>query len=386
MRVAIVHTDFKIYWSARLNAIQQLLQQNGYELHIIEIASIGSPYSFAEDNNESCENWNVLFEDRAICELSSKEVKSAIYAKLDIMQPDVVIAGAIAFYSGAVSTSWARKRGRKIIIFDDAKISSVPRGKITNYIKKKIYSAVDAVIYPSDDWLETAMYWGFEKDQLFTGIDVVDNDFWISDITKSKKTLLFVGRLIPRKNIVNVIKEFVAIPNNQDSNLIIVGDGEQKQEILNLISDSKSIEYRPFVQQVELRQIYSQVSAFIIPSTYDTWGLVINEAMASGLPIWASSECGATATLVNDGVNGVVFDPFDNGSIKEALQRFVNSDIESLTKMGTASREIIQKWGLPLLAGETLRAVEYVLSVRPRKIDLISRLLLRLWRGRYNQK
>lgn len=385
MRIAIVHTDFKIYWPARLHAIQQLLLKNNMDLHIIEIASDGNPYSFAKDDNKnSCKDWSVLFGNTDIRSLKSKDIKKRLFQKLDELQPDVVIAGAIAFYSGALSTYWARKNKKRVIIFDDAKIESVPRGKITNFIKRKIYSAVDAVIYPSNDWIETAQFWGFNKSQFFIGIDVVDNKFWKSDNNK-EKCLLFVGRFIPCKNILNLIDKFNEIQNLDGSKLMIVGDGEQKEEVMKLIGSNTNIEYLPFVQQKELKDIYSRASAFIIPSRYDTWGLVINEAMASGLPIWASKECGATSVLVENGVNGVVFNPFDNDDLRSALQKFVDSDINKLSAMGKKSIDIIQKWDLSLLANESFRAIDYVLHAEPRKVDCIAHILLKLWHGRYNQ-
>ncbi len=389
MKVVIIHTDFRIYWPSRLNAIQQYLNSKNIELHIVEIAGKGSPYAFAKHNsNNYCKNWSILFEDDDIKSLKSSKIKEKVNRKLDSIQPDVVIAGAIAFYSGALSVAWTKRHGKKVILFDDARIEDVPRNKMINYVKKKIYSAVDAVIYPSQDWLQTAEYWGFNKQQLFVGVDVVNNDFWKEKEGKYKKEkkLLFVGRLIPRKNIILLIKLFDQISDKKGTKLVIIGDGEQKEEVMNTISHTSDIEYFAFMQQDELKVMYAKSSALIIPSTYDTWGLVINEAMASGLPVWASDKCRAAKILIKDRVNGFIFDPLNENSIKQALFEFINTDMEVLRQMGKESEQIISHWNLSLLAEEVYKAIEYVTVTEHRKIDLLTNLFLKFWRGRYNQK
>lgn len=99
MKVVIIHTDFRIYWPARLAALHSYLEKYNIELHIVEIAGAGSPYAFAKQEKEvsSKLNWHILFPNGKMEELKSRVIKKQVDRILDILLPDVVIAGAIAF-------------------------------------------------------------------------------------------------------------------------------------------------------------------------------------------------------------------------------------------------------------------------------------------------
>lgn len=96
---------------------------------------------------------------------------------MDTLKPDIIIAGAIAFPSGALTVAWGKRNKKKVIVFDDAKVEAVQRNPIVNFIKQAVYNGVDAMLFPAPDWKETGKYWNFKKEQLFYGVDVVDNDF-----------------------------------------------------------------------------------------------------------------------------------------------------------------------------------------------------------------
>ena len=213
MKVVFIHTDFRIYWPARLRALFCFLESKQIFLSVVEIAGVGSPYAFAQKNNEN-KNWHILFPDRKMEELEDRKIKHAVDSILNSLSPDVVIAGAIAFPSGALATAWAKRHKKKVVIFDDAKIEDVPRGKMTTFIKQRIYKCVDAMLYPSEDWTETGLYWQFEGEQLFYGVDVVDNKFWEGDDVSREKENYFVsvGRAISEKNFKFLIEAFSQWP------------------------------------------------------------------------------------------------------------------------------------------------------------------------------
>lgn len=387
MKVVFIHTDFRIYWPARLRALSCFLESKQISLSVVEIAGVGSPYAFAQKNNEN-KNWYILFPDRKMEELGNREIKHAVDSILNSLNPDVVIAGAIAFPSGALATAWAKRYGKKIIIFDDAKIEDVPRGKMTTFIKQCIYKCVDAMLYPSEDWTETGLYWQFKGEQLFYGVDVVDNDFWKVDNEQCQKENYFVsvGRIISKKNFKFLIESFSQWSNNSKYRLLIVGDGPEKDALKQICLEKSlsNVQFLPFLSQEELRSVYKKAQGFILASSHDeTWGLVINEAMACGLPVIVSSRCGATKTLVQNGVNGFVFDPYCRESLVNALALFSRLSKEEQEEMGKQSSRLIQKWGLDRFVLGCFDAICYVDKVQSRKISILERIILSLWKGRY---
>src|SRR6185503_4794941 len=107
-----------------------------------------------------------------------------------------------------------------------------------------------------------------------------------------------------------------------------------------------------------------------------TWGLVVNEAMASGLPVLVSDRCGCASDLVVNGRNGFIFDPFDVGAMSEFMLRMSGSVID-LAAMGAASRQIIANWSPATWAENLQSAINAAhLAIQP-KPSFFDRLLIR---------
>jgi len=125
----------------------------------------------------------------------------------------------------------------------------------------------------------------------------------------------------------------------------------------------------------ELPAFYAHASAFIHASTTEQWGLVVNEAMAAGLPVLVSNRCGCAADLVKDGENGSTFDPTNEEQMADLMLR-ISSDEERRKEMGRKSREIIANWGPARFASGLSSAIEAALSAPKKKTGLIDRVIL----------
>lgn len=176
-KIVLIHTDFKIYQTARIKHFYDSLDKNLYELNVIEISNHGGNYNF-DDSKVNPSYWDSLYEDIPITELNTKDIRKKIFYKLNLIKPDYIIAGALAFPSGAISLQYALKYNIPIVIFDDARLEDVPRSFIVNCVKKQLYTCVDAIFCPSDAWNKTYQYFGFSNHELFYGVDVIDNSFF----------------------------------------------------------------------------------------------------------------------------------------------------------------------------------------------------------------
>jgi glycosyltransferase involved in cell wall biosynthesis len=171
-----------------------------------------------------------------------------------------------------------------------------------------------------------------------------------------------------------------SINNEQPSpwELVIAGEGGERSLIEQTIRDYGVADHVHLVGPKgygELPSYYAHASAFIHASTTEQWGLVVNEAMAAGLPVLVSNRCGCAADLVKDGENGWTFDPKNEDEMADLMLK-ISGDEEQRREMGRKSREIIENWGPARFASGLSSAIEAALSAPKKKTGLIDRLIL----------
>lgn len=394
MKIVALHTDFRIYWPARLKALGEALKKRGDTLDVIEIAGKGSPYAFSDKKKEDGINWHILYPESRPEDMSGKEIQASLFELLDKLSPDVILAGAIAFQSGALAVKWTNsKRDRRVVVFDDAKVDAVKRNPIVNFVKRSIYDGVDAMLYPAEPWISTGKYWGFCEERMFFGVDVVDNAFWAEKSNERPfdfRYFVAVGRQIEKKNyftIVKAYKQYLDAVGKADAyKLVLIGDGPEHKKILDYIVSSQiddMVVCLPFQSQEKLRSIYQNAELLSSSSSSETWGLVINEAMCGACAIIASKECGATETLVKPGVNGYVVNCNDLEAIASAMTDYCQLPEERKEEMKKSSVAIVKDWGLNKFCDGVLRAIDYVSTNKRRKKSLVSKILINNWYGQY---
>ena len=128
-----------------------------------------------------------------------------------------------------------------------------------------------------------------------------------------------------------------------------------------------------FKQYDELPVYYALAKTFVHPSTTEQWGLVVNEAVASGLPVIVSDRCGCVPELVNG--NGFTFDPFDEQELVERLSQMASLSDDERKSLSDASYGISANFA-PKRFGEGLEQAARLALNRPRKASLIDRALI----------
>jgi len=384
-----MHNDLRVYWRRRLLYLRDFLKSKNISLYAVELFGKGSPYDF-DPFNKSESWWDCLFPDNSNSELSKYQIKDKVFAKLDEIKPDIIIAGSIVFYSGALGLRWARKNQKHFIMFDDAKPSWVKRNFVVQGIKNLITRQIDALWLPSAEYDQeyTALY---SKKNIYYlyGYNCVDNDLF--KFKGPKKTnhnkIICVGRLVPKKNVRNLLKAWKFIEEHDNSNtLVILGDGPLLPE-LKAFADSIKLNRVVFTGAVANDKIPSYLhgaDAFISPSLYESWGLVVNEAMAAGLPVLLSDKFNAAGTLLKDGVNGYVFNPYDVEEIQKKLIDFINLPQPAKDLMSANSLAIIAGMSFEHMGNELLAAIKFLETKPPKRPGLLPNLTINLWYGRYN--
>jgi glycosyltransferase involved in cell wall biosynthesis len=146
--------------------------------------------------------------------------------------------------------------------------------------------------------------------------------------------------------------------------LVILGNGSEKQSMENFIKNHGLTDHVTLagIRQIdEIPTFYSLAKVFIHPALQDQWGLVVNEARASGLPVFVSKQSGCAEDLVRNGVNGFIFDPRNKDELVNLMIKATIKEMD-LDVMGINSQRIIASWGLERFASGMYSMIEKVLQ------------------------
>ncbi len=156
---------------------------------------------------------------------------------------------------------------------------------------------------------------------------------------------LYCGQLIDRKGVDLLLAGFIALAEERpEVELDLVGTGPMEQELKRRAAAlEKRVRFHGF-QPVELLPTYfADADIFVLPSRHDGWGVVVNQAIAAGLPVICSDAVGAADDLVEVDGNGLIVPAGDAASLAKAMARLAD-DPGMMARFGARSREIAQKW------------------------------------------
>jgi glycosyltransferase involved in cell wall biosynthesis len=197
----------------------------------------------------------------------------------------------------------------------------------------------------------------FPRDRIWTGYYVVDNQTFATGAASARRNpegirrrlglperyFLFVGRFAPVKNLPRLLEAYAryrASAGYHAWGMVLVGSGPQESMLRELAQNLPEVVFAGFQQLDTLPTYFGLASSVVLPSISEPWGLVVNEAMAAGLPVLVSHRCGSVSELVRSGLNGYVCDPLNIDGMAR-LMSVLSSRAVDLDKMGDESRRIV---------------------------------------------
>jgi len=179
------------------------------------------------------------------------------------------------------------------------------------------------------------------------------------DIPEDQFTFVFSGKLVPRKDPMAVLDAIQRMQRTERIGLIVLGDGELapavKSRAQSLLGNRALCP--GFVNQSQLVRYFSAADALVLPSRYETWGLVVNEAMHYGLPVIATDHTGCHANLVCEGKTGFVYPCNRNDVLAERMQTLVD-DPGLARQLGQAAREHVSQYTIAASARGVFEALD----------------------------
>lgn len=176
---------------------------------------------------------------------------------------------------------------------------------------------------------------------------------------KEKKIIIFVGKLIYRKNPLEFLNLAKISQDQNQFKFLMIGDGHLKKNCQKYIKKNnlKNVSLLGFVNQKELRDYYKASDLLIVPSEYETWGLNINEAFATNTPVICTSECGASEDLIINGKTGFKYKMGDIFDLQKKMFKILN-DKKLYKKMSKNINKKIQKYSMH----HTIKSISKILN------------------------
>ncbi len=294
---------------------------------------------------------------------------------------DAAILPGYFYFTAWIAIAAAKWYGTPILFVTDShslrswNAQSPWKLRFKKWMVRGIFSLGDAVMVSSSGGVEYLKSLGFSSDRIFLVPTAVDNDWWTEQASKVDRNAvratwsipmdatvaLFCAKLQRWKGPLDLLEAF-ARANVPNSYLVYAGDGPERRNLESKATElglADRVRFLGFVNQSQLPASYSAADLFVLPSLFEPFGLVVNEAMLCGLPVAVSDRVGAKFDLVLPDENGYVFPAGDVDALAGILRKIL-PDPEKRARMGAAARRRMETWSPRSYADSIVRAVQTV--------------------------
>jgi glycosyltransferase involved in cell wall biosynthesis len=372
MRILIVHNQLWAHYKAIVfNELQKIISSKKVdELLVVQIASIEKSRVELGNIDSSFHQYPYhLIHNGFLEEVSLKQRVFGILNQIKTFKPDVVNLTGYYDVASWIVLFYCKLKGIKTILSNESTEGDHSRNNIKEFWKSLIIRQFDGYFNfgtLSKNYLLTL---GAKAEKMLVNRNCVDNEllkknysesilsrpYRQSALNLSKNNFIFVGRLIEFKNLFFLLECFSEAQkqSKKDWGLIILGDGDQKDALQNFIEaqNIRNVSFQKGVSWQEVPEYLALSDVFVLPSYSEPWGLVVNEAMACGMPVLVSEKCGCAVDLVQNSKNGFTFSAYDKNQLTSLLLKFMNNELDSL-KMGEISEQIIKGYSPQNVAKE----------------------------------
>lgn len=263
----------------------------------------------------------------------------------------------------------AKILGLQVFLRTEATLRAKEKPRLDSWLKEKflriLYRNTDAFLAIGTLNRRHYLSYGVPEDRIFMMPYAVDNKLFMDGaeaaranhmdlrdelhLEPDRPVILFVSKLIGRKRPGDLLRAYERLATSDGEEpwpyLVYVGTGEEEARLEKRanLSGWSSIRFLGFKNQTELPRYYELCDVFVLPSEFETWGLVVNEAMAAGKPVIVTEGVGCGSNLVRDGENGYVVPVGDISLLADRIDR-LTSDSALARRMGESSRRRILTW------------------------------------------
>ena len=373
----MIFEHFGPYHFARLRAASRIVD-------VLPIELFGKKnQQHAWDANDRSMNVvdSVILPDQSPSEFNRRRLRGLLESKLDQLNPDCVAVHGWSLPGAATALKWALDRRVPTVVMSESKWDDSPRYFGTEMYKKQILGSVSAGLVGAKHHKDYLAQLGIPEKGIFFGYDAVDNEYFSSaasvaagqsDMVRQRfglpeKYFFASARFVQKKNhsmLIAAYKEYIDAAH-EPWHLVLAGDGPLSNQIRNQVVELRLDAYVTLAGHLSydvLPAYYSLASALVHVSKTEQWGLVVNEAMACGLPVIVSKQSGCAPELVDENENGFLVDANDRDSIASALKKMSSLSSTERQTMSRVSEKLVAKFS-PAEFGQGLyNACQYAIE------------------------
>jgi len=271
---------------------------------------------------------------------------------------------------------YCKATGVKVIMANDSTEADNPNVGWREAIKRFFIQRADGFYCYGSKSAEYMIKMGAKPNQIFVANNAVDNDTirknYLAALPSKESVkqqqgyrphnFIFVGRLFRVKNLFNLLAAYQQVAR-QDWGFLFVGSGDEQaeMEVFCQKNDLTGVHFIPGQAWYDVPALMGLGDVFVLPSYSESWGLVVNEAMVCEMPVLVSNRCGSSHDLVENGVNGFTFDPYDVDELAEKMKWFMEHS-DQIPYMGHASFQKIQRFSPQQVAKEMIEGFYQVIN------------------------
>lgn len=310
--------------------------------------------------------------------LDSPAVARNLVTWMEQAGADVVFLPGYGNRAARAALRSCRRIGAAAVVMFETQERDLPRVWWREWIKKRLLRRADSVFCGGKSHAAYAVQLGVPAERIFDGYDVVDNSFWSAFADDSRRTraptdgrvVLAAGRFVAKKNFIGLVRSFAAFHRSAAGSghrLVLIGDGPERQAIFQeaeRLGLLPALEMPGYLSSKEIARWMGRAEFFVMPSSHEEqWGLVVNEAMAAGVPVVVSKVCGCVPDLIDEGITGLLFDPRESDGLARQLERLAASE-KLRIDLSRAARDRIARYSLEYFASQALKAADLAVSHR----------------------
>ncbi|HLV85641.1 MAG TPA: glycosyltransferase family 4 protein [Candidatus Sulfotelmatobacter sp.] len=287
-----------------------------------------------------------------------------------------ILCGGYNYLASWEALIWSRLHKIPFLLWSESNLHELRSDRSSlKLLKSEFLRHCDAFVVPGLSAREYLRSYDVADSSIFTAHNAVDNELFSAGSSQARQNadeirrelalpgryFLFVGRFVKEKGVFDLLSAYAKLDARlrEQIGLIFVGDGVARRDLerqAQAVSPGV-IRFAGFRQQDELSKFYALADVLILPTYTDSWGLVVNEAMACGLPVILSKTAGCAADLVTQDWNGLLVDYSDSESLAAALSRLAE-DQALCMEMGERSKQRISGFSPVHWADGVCAAVE----------------------------